>query len=210
MKNLNNAYDILGVSPRDSEEKIKKAYRKKAHAIESSFLSEYEKERQMSELDSAFDIVFNEKRGVAGESSSYSQYDTQFPDVRRQIDQGRLDDASTILDGIPANMRSAEWYYLKGVIHRNRGWLNEAYSCFATAVSMDSGNSEYRSAFESMKRNANGGYRVKNNRDDAADGCCDCCDCCDCGGGGCLSDLCTLWCCDNICECFGGDLCGCC
>lgn len=205
---MSNAYEILGVSPEDSEEKIKKAYRKKAHAIETSSLSEPDKWQQMSELDAAFDTVFNEKRGVSGAYSAYSQDSTQFPDVRRQIEEGRLDDASTILDGIPENFRSAEWYYLKGVIHRSRGWLNDAYSCFATAVNMDGSNSEYRSALESMKRNANGGYKVKNNGTDSTDVCCDCCDC-GCGDD-CCSDLCTLWCCDNICECFGFDLCGCC
>lgn len=212
---MNNPYSVLGVSPNDSEDIIKKAYRTKAFEIESSNMAQAEKQAKMDELDAAFDYIFNEKRGTgnASVSSSQSSASSQFPDVRRQIAEGRYDDAETILDGIPENMCSAEWYYLKGLIYRNRGWLNEAHSYFETAVALDSENAEYKQAYESLSKKAHGGYKLDNNdRSGCADCCdcgCDCCDCCDCGGGGCLSDLCTLWCCDSICECFGCDLCGC-
>lgn len=210
---MNDAYSVLGVSRDDNEQIIKTAYRNKALEIENSNLSADEKQIKMAELDSAFDFVFNEKRGVSYFSNS-SNTATQFPDVRQQINDGRIDDAETILNGIPENMRSAEWHYLKGLIHRSRGWLNEAYASFNTATSMDPDNAEYKAAFDNLQQNANGGYKVKNN-DKLSDWCdCDCCDCCDCApcccGDGCCSDLCSLWCCDNICECFGFDLCGCC
>lgn len=213
---MNNPYSVLGVLQSDSEDTIKKAYRTKAFEIESSNLPQNEKQAKMAELDSAFDYIFNEKRGTGntGASSSqgsyYSGNSSQFPDVRRQITEGRLDDAETILDGIPQNMRSAEWHYLKGLIYRSRGWLNEAHSYFERAVSLDSDNSEYREAFLSLSKKANGGYKLDNNDRSGCADCCDCCDCCACSGGSCLDDLCALWCCDNICECFGGDLCGCC
>lgn len=204
---MDNPYSILGVSPESSEADVKKAYRAKAFEIENSNMPQNEKQRQMSELDSAFDYIFNEKRGT-NYSSSQSYSSTQFPDVRQLIADGRLDDAETILDGIPQNMHSAEWYYLKGTIYRSRGWLNEAHDYFQYAVSMDAQNAEYKTAFDSLKKKANGGYKLDNND---RSGCADCCDCCGCGcTGNCLDDLCTLWCCDSICECFGGDLCGCC
>lgn len=210
---MNNPYSVLGVLQSDSEETIKKAYRTKAFEIESSNLPQNEKKAKMAELDSAFDYIFNEKRGTGNtgassfqNSSSYSEYTSQFPDVRRQIAEGRLDDAETILDGIPQNMCSAEWYYLKGLIYRNRGWLNEAHDYFEQAVSLDSSNAEYRKAYDSLSKKAHGGYKLDNND---RSGCLDCCDCCGCSGS-CLDDLCALWCCDSICECFGGDLCGCC
>lgn len=208
---MNDAYCVLGVSRDDTEDEIKKAYRNKAFEVENSNLSDSEKQVKMAELDSAYDFVFNEKRGTNYSSqSNYSE--TQFPDVRQQINTGRIDDAETILNGIPENMRSAEWNYLKGLVHKSRGWLNEAYACFSAAVSMEPDNAEYRAAYDSMTKKANGGYRVKNDDSKSSGWCdyCDCCDCCDCCGGDCCSDLCTLWCCDNICECFGGDLCGCC
>lgn len=204
---MNKAYIILGVSENDSEDVIKKAYRTKAYEIENSNLSADKKQQKMAELDSAFDYVFNEKRGTSYSSSHFSHsYSTQFPDVRQQISDGRIDDAETILNGIPENMRSAEWYYLKGLIHRSRGWLNEAYSCFQTAVSIEPENSEYKDAYESFSKKANGGYKVDYGNSSRVPACCDCL----CCGDSCTSKLCTLWCCDNICECFGGDLCGCC
>lgn len=202
---MNNPYSVLDVSPDAPEADVKKAYRAKAYEIENSNMTQEEKQRQMSELDSAFDYIFNEKRGT-NYSSTQNHSSTQFPDVRQLIAEGRLDDAETILDGIPQNMHSAEWHYLKGLIYRSRGWLNEAHDYFQYAVSMDSENSEYKAAFDSLKKKANGGYKLDNND---RSGCADCCDCCGCSGG-CLDDLCALWCCDSICECFGGDLCGCC
>lgn len=214
---MNNPYSVLGVLPSDSEDTVKKAYRTKAFEIENSNMPQAEKQAKMAELDAAFDFVFNEKRGTgnannsSSQSSYYSENSSQFPDVRRQIADGRLDDAVTILDGIPKNMRSAEWYYLKGVVHRKRGWLNEAHSCFQTAASMDPDNAEYKEAFASISEKAHGGYKLNDNDRSGCADCCDCgCDCCDCFGDSCLDDLCTLWCCDSICECFGGDLCGCC
>lgn len=199
---MNDAYSILGVSRNESETEIKKAYRNKALEIENSNLSPSEKQTKMAELDSAFDFIFNEKRGTIYSQQNFDS-NTQFPDVRQQINAGRLDDAETILNGVPQSMRNAEWYYLKGLIHRNRGWLNEAYSSFSRAVSMDPDNAEYKAAYDSLKRNANGGYNVNNSSNT---GCLDSC----CCGEDCCSDLCALWCCDSICECFGGDLCGCC
>lgn len=203
---MNNPYSVLGVSQDSSEADVKKAYRSKAYEIENSNMTQEEKQRQMSELDSAFDYIFNEKRGTNYSSSSQSYSATQFPDVRQQIADGRLDDAETILDGIPKNMHSAEWHYLKGLIYRNRGWLNEAHDYFQYAVSTEPENTEYKAAFDSLKKKANGGYRLDDND---KSGCSDCCGCCGLSGN-CLDDLCTLWCCDSICECFGCDLCECC
>lgn len=205
---MNDAYSVLGVLPSDSEDVIKKAYRAKAYEIENSNMTPNEKKEKMTEIDSAFDYIFNEKRGTGNSSSQsssyYSEYSSQFPDVRRQIAEGRLDDAETILDGIPKNMCSAEWYYLKGLIYRNRGWLNEAHSYFNQAVSLDPENAEYREAYNSLSKKANGGYKLDYDEHSG------CSNCVGCTSGNCLDDLCTLWCCDNICECFGGDLCGCC
>ena len=53
---------------------------------------------------------------------SYNSYhNSNYSDVRNNLDLGRIEDAQTILDGIPKDMRDAEWYYLKGVIFYKRG-----------------------------------------------------------------------------------------
>ncbi len=204
---MNNPYEYLGVSRNATEKDIMDAYRRIAGEINSSSLSDEERTRKMDELNNAYDIVLNDLRGT----SSYVNYDSnhnynnynnnnsssQYSDVRQRLSNGRVDDAETILDGIPTNMRNAEWYYLKGIVHQRRGWLNEAYSCYQMAYSLEPTNREYAAAFNSMNSNVNGGYRTTRRQNNSND-----CDSC---------DICTgLICIDCCCECCGEDFISCC
>lgn len=198
---MNNPYEFLGVSRNATEQQVMDAYRRIAGEIQNSELSPEERANRMRELDSAYDFVVNELRGTgAYYSSNQSNYEgnggsaSQFSDVRDRINAGRIDDAETILDGIPSSMRTAEWHYLKGLIHQRRGWLNDAYRCYQTACSIDPGNPEYAAAFNAMNNNAAGGYRTARNSTG-----CDACDVCS-----------GLICTDCCCECMGGDLIPCC
>lgn len=205
---MNNPYEYLGVGRDATEKDIMDAYRRIAGEINNSPMSDAERTSRMDKLNNAYDTILNTLRGTSGYSnsnqnnSSYNQQakfnnNSQFSDVRQQINGGRLEDAEMILDGIHPSMRNAEWYYLKGVIHQRRGWLNEAYRCYQTACSMDPQNREYSAAFNSINNNANGGYRTtrRQNNSNSCDGC----------------DICTgLLCADCCCECCGGDLIPCC
>lgn len=192
---MNNPYDFLGVNRNASEKDIMDAYRRIAGEINNAGYSDSERARKMDELNNAYDTILNNLRGSSGyaNNGSYSQYS----DVRQQINSGRIDDAEIILDGIPTNMRNAEWNYLKGVIYQRRGWMNEAYRCYQSACSMDPQNREYSTAFNSLNNNVNGGYKTtrRQNSSSGCDGC----------------DICTgLICADCCCECMGGDLISCC
>ena len=205
---MNNPYEVLGVGRDATEKDIMDAYRRIAGEISNTPMSDAERTSRMDELNNAYDTILNTLRGTSGYSnnnqnnSSYNQQakfnnNSQFSDVRQQINGGRLEDAEMILDGIHPSMRNAEWHYLKGVIHQRRGWLNEAYRCYQTACSMDPQNREYSAAFNSINNNANGGYRTtrRQNNSNSCDGC----------------DICTgLLCADCCCECCGGDLIPCC
>ena len=194
---MTNPYEYLGLNRNATEQQVMDAYRSIAASIQNSTGTDEEKTNRMNELNEAYDFVLNEIRGTGtyyNNSNSYNQSSSQFFDVRQRINNGRIDDAETILDGIPNNMRSAEWHYLKGMIHQRRGWLNEAYRCYQTACRMDPSNSEYAAAFNSMNTNANGGYRTSRHSSD-----CDTCDICQ-----------GLICADCCCECMGGDLIPCC
>ncbi len=197
---MNNPYEYLGVSRNASEKDIMDAYRRIAGEITNSNLNESEKNLRMNELNNAYDTILNELRGTSSyANSNSSQYQqgsgySQYSDIRKQINSGRLDDAEIILNGVPQPMRNAEWYYLKGVIHQRRGWLNDAYGCYQTACSMDPSNREYSTAFNSLNNNARGGYRTNKNTKN-----------------GDVCDICTgLLCADCCCECCGGDLIPCC
>ncbi|MBO5333021.1 MAG: molecular chaperone DnaJ [Clostridia bacterium] len=197
---MNNPYEILGVGKNTTEKDIMDAYRRIAGEINQSSLSEYEKNEKMRELDSAYDYVLNEIRGTSAYTQNTngnyqdSYGNTQFADVRNCIKSGRLDDAETILNGVPSQMQNAEWHYLKGIIFQRRGWLNEALSHFKIASSMEPNNFEYANAYNAMVNNANGGYRTSRKGSDT--GVCDICS--------------ALLCADCCCECCGGDLIPCC
>ena len=156
---MNNPYEYLGVGRNATEKDIMDAYRRIAGEITNANIPDSEKTQRMNELNNAYDSILNDLRGTtsyAGNQNSNNYGgDSQFSDVRACINSGRLDDAETILNGVPSYMVTAEWHYLKGVIHQRRGWLNEAYNCFKTACTMDPSNQEYKAAFNSLNNNVN-------------------------------------------------------
>ena len=194
---MNNPYEYLGVSRNATEKDIMDAYRRIAGEITNATIPDSEKTQRMNELNNAYDTILNDLRGTtnyAGNHNSNNNNYSQFSDVRQCINSGRLDDAETILNGVPSYMISAEWHYLKGVIHQRRGWLNEAYNCYQTACSMDPSNQEYKAAFNSLNNNATGGYRTTQK-----------------SSNGDVCNICSgLLCADCCCECCGGDLIPCC
>ena len=201
-----DAYQVLGINKGSTIEEVKQAYRNlskkyQQESMNGSPLADIARQK-MKELDIAYDQIMSDMNvGYnAAPSYSYNAYQSggssQYYDVRQQINGGRIDDAETILNGIPQQMRDAEWYYLKGQIHQNRGWFDDAYNNYQTACSMDPNNTEYANAFMSLNRNATGGYRQNYGSSSSS---CSACDICS-----------GLICADCCCECMGGDLISCC
>lgn len=209
-----NPYTVLGVAENATDDQIKSAYRelaKKYHPdnYQDSPLRDLATEK-MKEINEAYDEIQRmRKEGRSYSSSSYgsghnsgaynynSGYTrTNYPDVRNLIRSGRLDDAQTILNGVPASNRDAEWYFLQGMIHYNKGWTDQAYSYFKTACDMDPSNNEFRQTFNQINRQRS--YTSSEYNRSANSGCSSC-------------DMCSALCCaDACCECMGGDLCRCC
>ncbi len=222
---MKNPYEVLGINENATDEQVKEAYRNlarkyQADNYEKSSLAGVA-EKKMKEIDEAYDEIILQRRSVNGKNSgsnnnsyssssgyasnngteysnnysgnSYSQYN----DIRSQISNNRIDDAETLLDGIPSNMRDAEWYYLKGTIQYRRGWFAEASKNFEIATSMAPNNQEYRAAYNNINgaRRNNSYRRTSSNRNNDCSGCDICC---------------SLLCADSCCECCGGDLIPCC
>lgn len=211
---MNDPYAILGIDKNATDEQVKEAYRQLARKYQTdnysaSPLSDIAQQK-MNELDHAYDEIMMFRRGQTGQSAAGTQRSTyqrgnrrscggnaydyensQFPDIRANINCGRIDDAETVLDGIPVDMRNAEWYFLKGQIQQRRGWFDEAYKNYSKACQMEPQNTEYSAAFNSLNNNANGGYRTAHGGNRGCSGC----------------DICSgLLCADCCCECMGGDL----
>ena len=192
---MRNPYEILGVPQGASKEQIDAAYRELMRKYQD--IGNFTK---IDEINQAYDTI------VMGSYSdnSYSNYRNytytpDYSDVRAKINSGRLDDAQTLLDGVPENARDAQWFYLKGTIQQKRGWLEEAAKNFATASNLDPSNNTYKMAYNKVNNARSGGYRTERRRSDGEKS----------GCSGC--DMCTgLLCADCCCECFGGDLIPCC
>ncbi len=159
-----NPYEVLGVSPNDDEETIKKAYRrlvKKYHPdrYANSPLAE-EANEKLKEINLAYDMITGKAQNTSGQgagnaygpygpfgSNPYGGYSTNFEvsfdNVRRLIAMHMLDAAVEMLRKLPQN---AEWYYLNGIIFLRRGWYSQAKEYIDRACGMDPQNAEYRAA----------------------------------------------------------------
>ena len=198
-------YEVLGIKPTATDDEVKTAYRNMARKYHpdnyaDNPLSELAQEK-MQEINEAYDAIVRMRKSGAGGSANSGGYrgpngsPSRYGDIRRMIQQNRIMDAEMLLDGIPAYSRDAEWHFLKGSVLYKKGWLEDAYTHFQTACSIDPTNMEYRQACNRVATNRQtGGYRTV----DQNQGCTGC-------------DVCTsLYCADCCCECMGGDLIRCC
>lgn len=177
-----NPYDVLGLQQGASPEEVTHAFKEKMayYTSEEGDFSE-----QIEQLNAAYDALMYDGRSTyqatAGASNKYG-------DVRAKIREKRYEDATTILDGVPMQNRDAEWYYLKGKIFQNRGWLEEAADCYAKAVGFEPNNSEYAQAYDSIKNKKQGSFRndwrqSEGQQSGCTDSACKLCTalaCCDC------------------------------
>lgn len=202
---MNNPYEVLGVSPSATDEQIKDAYKKLARKYhpdnyDDNPLADLAEEK-MKEINEAYDTIMAGRKS-GNRSGSYNAggntSGSSFADVRNMINQGRLEEARVILDGVPISSRNAEWYFLNGTILYRKGWYDDAYTSFSTACRLDPSNMEYRNTLNSIASQRRGQFAGGYNTGRNAGGC-DACDMCS-----------GLICADCCCECMGGDLISCC
>ncbi len=207
---MTDPYKALGVSPSATDEEIKEAYRslaKKYHPDQyaDSPLKELADEK-MKEINEAYDTITAQRKAGSGRgyNAGYSAYNnvsgrggSAFQDVRNLIVAGRVADAEQLLNGVPPERRTAEWYFLKGSVLYRRGWLEEAKDHFSRACQMDPGNGEYSAALNQAMNQGSGMYGGYS--PNMTTGGCNSCDMCS-----------SLICADCCCECMGGDLIPCC
>ena len=157
---MRTPYEILGIPQNADEATLREAYRRLARLYEGDA-------RRIRELDEAYDaIILSRGQGAGGRQQSYQGgAQAGFGDIRRQLQAGRFDDALTLLDGMPLQRRTAEWYYLKGCAQRGRGWLEEAERNFSQACRRDPQNGEYRAAYDQMREGRGGASREGKDND---------------------------------------------
>lgn len=214
---MTDPYEILGVPPTATDDQVKTAYRdlaRKYHPdnYQNNPLADLASEK-MKEINEAYDTIMKARRsGQASSSWSGSQRSssrqstgsasTQFADVRRMINQRRINEAEEVLNGVPVVSRDAEWYFLKGSVFYTRGWLDEAFNHFSQACRMNPNNPEYSAAYNQLtwqRQSARPGGPYRQPAGGQTVGGCSTCDMCS-----------GLLCADCCCECMGGDLISCC
>ena len=155
-----NPYEVLGVSENASEEEIKRAYKKlvkKYHPdrYQNNPLADLAEEK-LQEVNEAYDMLMKNKNtssyeyGYGGGSSGGGSGRPDYMQVRRLIDANNLREAERILNG--TRDRSAEWFFLAGMVSYKKGWYDDARNKLQTAADMEAGNMEYRRAYGRMEK----------------------------------------------------------
>lgn len=202
-----NPYDILGIKPGATQEEIKSAYRKLVKQYHpdqyrDNPLQELAQEK-LAEINEAYKILSSGNASSSNSnsysnSSSYSNNSSnnsygELQQARAYLQRNNVPAAEAILNRV--SNRTAEWYFLTGIVHMNKGWFDSALQNITTASNMDPNNFEYRQTLQQLRSRATGygqPYRTANNSAAA-------CDCCS-----------NLLCADCLCEALGGDLISCC
>ena len=145
-------YKVLGVSPTDSDDTIKRAYRDLARKYHpdnyiNNPLADLAKEK-MQEINDAYDSIMKQRQGggSSGGNAGYSQQGSGFGggaggyngysssysgsnagiynQVRNAINVGNVGMAEELLSRI--SERDAEWHFLRSNVCYRKGWFDEA------------------------------------------------------------------------------------
>ncbi len=197
---MKDPYSILGIGKNATNDEVKAAYRELARKYHPDNYADNPladlADEKMKEINEAYDTIMNERASGKSKSSGSANAGTgktSFPEVRSLINQGRLEQAQEVLDGVPPGSRDAEWYFLNGTVLYRRGWFDQAYTSFAAACRMDPTNFEYRDALNRAQRQGAGQYNpYRTYGNGTGMSTCDCCQ--------------TLICADCCCEMCGGNI----
>ena len=130
---MTDPYKVLGISPNATDDEVKAAYRAMARKYHpdnyiNNPLADLAQEK-MQEINEAYDAIQSMRQTHSrrqNTADAYSSYGSgEYADIRRLLNLKKVIEADELLEGIPADRRSAEWHYLKGVVYYNRGWLEE-------------------------------------------------------------------------------------
>ena len=221
---MKNPYEILGVSQAATDDEIKSAYRTLAKKYHPDNYSDNPladvAEQKMKEINEAYDTITEQRKGPA--SGGYYQDEpaenrrryyerssdkasTKYKNVRLYINNHRLNEAQSFLDSIPQAERSAEWFFLQGMIYYAKGWGEQAFRNFEMACDLEPTNLEYREHLEAIRRqrasgaeaygNVKTAYRYSNSKPAGNINRSDCSPCSICS---------VILCADCCCDCLGG------
>ncbi len=186
-------YLTLRITPDASDEQVRAAYRECMRGFvlkDESELTDDDR-RAMREYDAAYDAIVAQRQSSGGYSGGHS---ADLAEVRNLIRKNKLNEAQDILNSVNQQAKTAEWYYLQGLIQQRKGWFNAAMENYAIAVRMEPSNPEFNQAYENMAGRRTGGYDTRSTEQRARSSRGSDCSCCDiCTGltlANCICELC--------------------
>ena len=189
-----NPFDILGVSPSDDEETIKKAYRalsKKYHPDNNP--GSRTAEEQFKAVQAAYEQIMDMRRNGysgyrdpggrddyssffgfnAGGSNANDRYRSDLLRAEELLKVGSYREAVNVLNGIP--QRNGDWYYLSAFAHYQLGENAIALDDAKKAYSIDPNNPYYGDLLDKIQGSAfryNDRYESYDHSNSVSDTCC--------------------------------------
>lgn len=220
---MNDPYSVLGVTRGATDREIKKAYREMSRKYHPDSYSDEEQkkwaEEKFRQVQEAYNQIVDERSGKTrqnyggyqGGGQNYSEEDQHLMAAMNYINARKFNEAINVLNGMET--RGARWYYFSSYANLGLGNNLVAMDYAKKAVEMEPDNAEYQRYYQQLQQGGGfssygspfgggygggysgyGGYGRYSGGDS-------------CGTG---NICCDLWCADSLCECMGGDLCGCC
>ncbi len=139
-------YEILGVEETATNEEIQARYNQLVEKYRNERFLEGEEgniaAKKLTEVQVAYSqIVEFRRQNVEDEGGLYKQ-------VEEALKAGDIKKAQSHLDEF--DERSAYWHYLQSVVFHRKNWNNECKKQLEIAMSMDSENEKYKTAYEKL------------------------------------------------------------
>lgn len=220
---MTDPYSVLGITRGATDREIKRAYRQMSRKYHPDSYSDEEQkkwaEEKFRQVQEAYNQIVDERSGKSrqsyggygGNAQNYSEEDQHLMAAMNYINARRFNEAINVLNSMET--RGARWYYFSSYANLGLGNNVVAMDYAKKAVEMEPDNQEYRQYYQQLQQGGGfspygspfgggygggyggyGGYGRYSSGDT-------------CGTG---NICCDLWCADSLCECMGGDLCGCC
>ena len=153
---FDDPYHVLGLQRGASEEEVKRAYRQLAKKYHPDMNpGDAHAAKMMNDINAAYDQIKNPPRQTVTQDSydpfsgwyqqqSGHQQSSQFEAARRYVQTASYREALFVLNQVPNDQRTAEWYYLSAICNTNLGNRVLGYEQINRACQMEPDNIQYQ------------------------------------------------------------------
>ena len=160
MTDIQKYYAIIGCDESVSDEELYRVYVDLRTKYQNDRFLEgeagNEAARKLTELNNAYAEI----REYRKENPTTGERGDAFATVDQLIKAGKINEAQAELDKF--SQRSAEWHYLQSVVFYRKNWVNESKKQLEIAISMDSDNEKYKTAYDKLCRQMD--FNAKNTK----------------------------------------------